>query len=479
VTATDILRQLTAHGIAVRRLCADSRRIAPGDIFVAMPGKRSNGRDYVVDALARGAVAILHEGPLPAPGVPAIDVPGLAGLAGEICHLAYGRPTERLWLAGVTGTNGKTSISQWLAQTMTAAGRSCAVVGTLGCGFPGRLAAGVNTTPDAVSVQTALADFVDAGARACAMEVSSIGIEEGRINGCRFATAIFTNLTQDHLDYHGTMAAYGEAKRRLFDWPGLQAAVINLDDPFGAELADSLGSRLQVIGYTLTDRRGGTRTLAARNLAMTAAGIDFEIDGTAFHLPAVGRFNAANGLAVIGALITAGFTLDDSAALIAQLTPPPGRMEIVARPGQPLVVVDYAHTPDALEKALTALRETATARGGRLVCLFGCGGDRDRSKRPLMGGIAERLADAVVVSSDNPRFEAPDAIIADILAGMTVPAIVEADRAAAIRRTLATADAGDVILLAGKGHETYQEVAGRRLPFSDIDQARDALEARP
>ena len=478
MNAAAVLARLAKQGIDVRRLCADSRRIAAGDVFVAMPGKRSDGREYVVDAVARGAVAILHDGPLPAPGVPAIEVPGLAGLAGEICHLAYGRPTEHLWLAGVTGTNGKTSISQWLAQAMSAAGRPCAVVGTLGCGFPGRLDAGVNTTPDAVSLQTALAGFVAAGGRACAMEVSSIGIEEGRINGCHFATAIFTNLTQDHLDYHGTMAAYGEAKRRLFNWPGLEAAVINLDDPFGADLAASLAGRLRVIGYTLTDQRGGGQTLAARHLAMTAAGIEFEIDGVACRLPAVGRFNAANGLAVLGALVAAGFSVGDSAALIENLTPPPGRMEILGRPGQPLVVVDYAHTPDALEKVLSALRETAAARGGQLTCLFGCGGDRDRSKRPRMGEIAERLADQVVVSSDNPRFEAADAIIADILAGMRGRPVVEADRAAAIRRTLAAAGERDVILLAGKGHETYQEVAGQRLPFSDMDHARQVLETR-
>jgi len=473
-----VIAELARLGIEAPRLCADSRRIAPGDVFVAMPGKRSHGNDYVTDALARGAAAVVHDGSLPTSALPSIAVPQLARLAGEIAHLAYDRPSEKLWLAGITGTNGKTSISQWLAQALTAAGHRCAVVGTLGTGFPGRLDPGVNTTPDAVSLQAALAGFVAEGAVACAMEVSSIGIEEGRIDGVRFDTAVFTNLTQDHLDYHGDMAAYGEAKRRLFAWPGLRSAVINLDDPFGADLARSLAGRLQVIGYTLSGQPGGDRTLAAEKLTMTAGGLDFTLAGMACQAPMVGRFNASNLLAVIGALLAAGLSLADAVALVPQLVPPPGRMQTLVRAGQPLVVVDYAHTPDALEKALTALRETATARAGRLVCLFGCGGDRDRSKRPRMGAIAEQLADRVVVSSDNPRFEAPAAIIADILAGMKSAPLVEADRGAAIRQALAAADSRDVVLLAGKGHEAYQEIAGARLPFSDIDHARTALEAR-
>ena len=366
MNAQQVLAALASHGIAAPRLCADSRRITAGDVFVAMPGKRSQGSAYVADALARGAIAVLHEGRLPAPGMPSFEVPQLAQLAGEIAHLAYGCPSEQLWLAGITGTNGKTSISQWLAQALTASGRRCGIVGTLGSGFPGRLDPGVNTTPDAVSLQATLASFVADGALACAMEVSSIGIEEGRINGARFATAVFTNLTQDHLDYHGDMDAYGNAKRRLFAWPGLRSAVINLDDPFGASLARSLAGRLEVIGYTLSGSTGGDRTLAAENLTMTEDGLSFTLDGMACQASVVGRFNAANLLAVVGSLLAAGLTLADAIALLPTLVPPPGRMQTLARAGQPLVVVDYAHTPDALEKALAALRETATARGGKL-----------------------------------------------------------------------------------------------------------------
>jgi UDP-N-acetylmuramoyl-L-alanyl-D-glutamate--2,6-diaminopimelate ligase len=309
--------------------------------------------------------------------------------------------------------------------------------------------------------------------------VSSIGIEEGRVNGVHFDVATFTNLTQDHLDYHGSMAAYGAAKHRLFAWPGLTAAVVNLDDPFGVELAGDVDDGLELIGYTLTGQRGGKRTLAAEALTMAGAEMSFTLDGIKFRAPVVGRFNASNLLAVIGTLLAAGYRLAEIAGVLPGLAPPPGRMQALgAGAGQPLVVVDYAHTPDALEKALAALRETATARRGKLICVFGCGGDRDRGKRPQMGAAAERLADRVIVSSDNPRFEDPRIIIDDILAGMTSSPLIEADRAAAIRSAIGSADPSDVVLLAGKGHEAYQEVAGQRLPFSDLEHARAALEPR-
>jgi UDP-N-acetylmuramoyl-L-alanyl-D-glutamate--2,6-diaminopimelate ligase len=398
-------------------------------------------------------------------------------LSGDIAHIVYGRPSERLWLAGVTGTNGKTSVSQWIAQAMNAWDCKCAVVGTLGNGFPPALAASANTTPDAISLHRALAGYLEQGAVACAMEVSSIGLDQGRVNGVHFDVAVFTNLTRDHLEYHGSMEAYGEAKAKLFATAGLGAAVINLDDPFGRKLAARCRGRVRVIGYTLEERDGADELLAARNFAMTTTGIAFELDGARCAAPLVGRFNAANLLAVIGALRAGDEKLADIAEVLPQLVPPPGRMQAVGGVHEPLVVVDYAHSPDALDKALATLRETAQARGGSLACVVGCGGDRDAGKRPQMGAIAERLADRVVVTSDNPRSEDPQAIIAAIVGGMKLRPDIEADRGEAIASAVLQADARDVVLLAGKGHEPYQEIAGVRHPFSDMAAAQSALAA--
>jgi UDP-N-acetylmuramoyl-L-alanyl-D-glutamate--2,6-diaminopimelate ligase len=312
------------------------------------------------------------------------------------------------------------------------------------------------------------------------MEVSSIGLDQGRVNGAEFDVAVFTNLTRDHLEYHHSMAAYAAAKERLFLQPGLGAAVLNLDDPFGVELAARLGGRMRVLGYALgtTDAPGAAEILRAENLQMGAAGIEFELHGVRFAAPVVGRFNASNLLAVIGALLTRGERLPEIAAALRSLRPPPGRMQALGGSHAPLVVVDYAHTPDALQKALEVLRETATARGGRLVCVFGCGGERDPGKRPQMGDVAEALADRVVLTSDNPRGEDPQVIIDAIRAGMRRPPQVEPDRAKAITEALAAADERDVVLLAGKGHEPYQEIAGVRHSFSDLDAAKSALAAR-
>jgi UDP-N-acetylmuramoyl-L-alanyl-D-glutamate--2,6-diaminopimelate ligase len=479
--AAAILANLKRHGVQASRLTVDSRRVQPGDVFVALPGAHVDGRAFIADAIARGAAAVLAEAgaKVGADGtVPVLEVSKLAAHAGEIAHLVYGRPSEQLWLCGVTGTNGKTSVSQWIAQAMGALDCKCGVIGTLGNGFPPDLDASPNTTPDAVSLHATLARFVREGAVACAMEVSSIGLDQGRANGAHFDVAVFTNLTRDHLEYHGSMEAYGAAKARLFDAPGLNAAVLNLDDPFGAELAARLKGRVRTIGYTLADADGADLVLRAAQLAQTGTGTAFEVDGVRYAAPVIGRFNAANLLAVIGALLAGDETPADIAAVLPRLTPPPGRMQTLGGRDAPLVVVDYAHSPDALEKVLTTLRETATARGGKLVCVFGCGGDRDAGKRPLMGAIAERLADRAVVTSDNPRGEEPRAIIAAIRAGMQGKPAVEADRAAAIAAALAQADARDVVLLAGKGHEPYQEVAGVRLPFSDIETARQALAGR-
>jgi UDP-N-acetylmuramoyl-L-alanyl-D-glutamate--2,6-diaminopimelate ligase len=482
MTPRAILAELAARGVEPTRLCADSRAVQAGDVFVALPGHRVDGRAFIVDAIARGAAAVLHEAGasgdlrLRAPAVPTLAVPGLAALAGELAHLVAGKPSERLWLAGVTGTNGKTSVTQWIAQAMGMLDCPCAVIGTLGSGFPGQLIESANTTPDAIALHRQLAGFVDRGAVACAMEVSSIGIDEGRINGVHFDVAAFTNLTQDHLDYHGSMAAYGLAKERLFAWPGLRAAVVNLDDPFGTALEARLAGRLRTIGYTLEGRVGRGETLAATDLAMTPGGLTFSLNGVRIAAPVVGRFNAANLLAVIGALLAGDETIEAVAAVLPRIVPPPGRMQAVGGDARPLVVIDYAHTPDALEKALAALRETAVARKGKLVCVFGAGGERDAGKRPLMGAVAEALADRVLLTSDNPRGEEPAAIVAAIAAGMKKRPTIEVDRGRAIRDAVAAADRRDVILLAGKGHEPYQEIAGTRQPFADLAHAQAALE---
>jgi len=499
----EILDRLSALGIRPTRLENDSRRVRPGDIFVAYPGSRLDGRAFIPDVMQRGAAAVLWE----AQGfrwvdgwrVPNLAVDGLQALSGDLAHAVYGRPSEHLRLIGVTGTNGKTSCSQWIAQALAGAGHpgqpACAVIGTLGNGFPGKLDESANTTPDALALHSLLARFRSQGAVACAMEVSSIGLDQQRCNGAHFDIAVFTNLTRDHLDYHASMETYAEAKRRLFQWPGLRAAVFNLDDAFGRELAAqaatqalaSGGERLR-IGYTVEGAKaaGLDLLLSARDLRFTTTGMRFRLQlsgggysyQTTVEAPLVGRYNVANLLAVAGTLLAAGVPPADLPGRLAALVPPPGRMQRIGGHGGPLVVVDYAHSPDALDNALQALRPVAEARGGRLVCVFGCGGDRDRGKRPLMGDVASRHADAVWLTSDNPRSEDPLAILADIRGGAGRNVTIEVDRTQAIRRALAAAADADVVLVAGKGHEPYQEIAGVRHPYSDAATVQAALAAR-
>jgi UDP-N-acetylmuramoyl-L-alanyl-D-glutamate--2,6-diaminopimelate ligase len=394
--------------------------------------------------------------------VPNAAVSGLKQRAGALAHEFYGRPSEALWTCGITGTNGKTSCSQWLAALLANHGEKCGVIGTLGTGFPGELTAAANTTPDALELHRTLADMRKAGGRAVAMEVSSHGLVQGRVNGVRFACALFTNLSHDHLDYHGSMDAYAQAKARLFEMPGLATAVLNLDDAFGVALARRLKGRVRTIGYSLEP---------------VAAQADEKIVADrSWRLPVLGRFNVSNALGVLGCLAARGVSLREGAELLRALPPVPGRMQRVA--DEPLVVVDYAHTPDALEKVLTALRPVAAERGGRLVVVFGAGGDRDPTKRAPMGAAAARLADRVMVTSDNPRNEDPLKIISQIEKGIAGKHEVEADRARAIAGVIAAADRNDVVLIAGKGHEDYQEIAGRRQPFSDAAVARAAAAAR-
>jgi UDP-N-acetylmuramoyl-L-alanyl-D-glutamate--2,6-diaminopimelate ligase len=479
----------------VRALTTDSRRVQPGDAFIAWPGHALDGRQYVPQALAAGACACLVEGR----GVEAFnfDDEAIATLAdlkartGEVASGFLGRPSERLQVVATTGTNGKTSTAWWTAQALTLLGQRCGVVGTLGVGEPptaahaeARVVETGLTTPDPVTLHEAFRRFVDKGYAACAIEASSIGIVEQRLAGTRIDVALFTNFTQDHLDFHGTMASYWQAKTGLFAWPGLRAAVINVDDPHGAELADGLRAR-PVDLWTCSVQREAR--LRAHAIGYAGGGLHFEVhegaDRAVVRTTLIGDYNVSNLLAVIGGLRALGHSLQAIAAVAGALTPVPGRMQrVVSERAGPEVVVDYAHSPDALEKAILALQPFAAERGGALWCVFGCGGNRDAGKRPLMGAIAQRLAQRVVITSDNPRNEAPAFILLQIVAGLAGSQervnVIE-DRRAAIRHAVREADARDVILVAGKGHEATQEIAGVKHPFSDLVEALAALEARP
>ncbi|MCQ4346038.1 UDP-N-acetylmuramoyl-L-alanyl-D-glutamate--2,6-diaminopimelate ligase [Pseudomonas stutzeri] len=466
----------------IRELSLDSRALLPGDLFLAVPGARSDGRGYIADAIARGAAAVAYEaeGAPPLPDAAATVLVPVKGLAGQLSAIAgrfYGDPSRSLELIGVTGTNGKTSVSQLLAQALDLLGQRCGLIGTLGVGFHDDLQCGRHTTPDPLAVQAALARLKQAGARAVAMEVSSHGLDQGRVEALDFDVAVFTNLSRDHLDYHGDMQAYGEAKARLFAWPGLCTRVINLDDLFGRELA-AREAPSRLISYSQIDP---TATLYCTEAEFGEAGVRARLitaqgDGLLVS-PLLGRFNLSNLLAVVGALMGLNHPLDEILRVLPQLQGPVGRMQRLGGGARPLVVVDYAHTPDALEKVLEALRPHTR---GRLLCLFGCGGDRDRGKRPLMAAAVEGLADGVWVTDDNPRSEPSAQIVADIRAGFRQPERVAfvPGRGAAIRQLIASAQADDVILLAGKGHEDYQEIDGVRHPFSDIEQAAAALAER-
>ena len=487
--ALSLIERLQAAGVRPTGVQADSRRVQPGDVFVAWPGARADARQHLAEAVESGAVAVLWEAgdgfEAGALSRPSFGVEGLQEISGWLAHELLGQPSSGLWLAGVTGTNGKTTVSQWVAQALAAVGERCGVIGTLGVGEPGRLAPLANTTPVAVELHGLLAGLRDEGLRAVAMEVSSIGLAQERVQGVEFDVAVFTNLSRDHLDFHGTMEAYAQAKARFFSLPGLRQAVINLDDAFGArEATRAAAAGLEVLGYTLENvpSPSGMRVLSVQNIEVDGGGQRFRLswqgETALAQLAAVGRFNVANAAAVIGVLLLRGVSLAEAARALAKLTPPPGRMQCLGGQGEPLVIVDYAHTPDALEKTLQAARAVARSRAGRLVCVFGCGGERDGGKRRLMGEVAARLADSVTVTSDNPRGESPQAIAEAVLAGAGAQATCELDRACAIAAALAHCAAEDVLVVAGKGHENYQEVRGERLPFSDVEQAESALRAR-
>ena len=464
-------------------LRTDSRAVQPGDAFIAWPGYARDGREFVAAALAAGAsTCLVEDADVERFGfvdARVASLPGLKARTGEIAAAFFGRPTDTLDVIAVTGTNGKTSSAWWIAQASAQLGRRCGVVGTLGIGEPPRLDYNGLTTPDPVLLQAAFARMRDQDFSACAIEASSIGLNEGRLAGSAIRVAVFTNFTQDHLDYHGSMDAYWQAKRALFDFPGLRAAVINVDDAKGAALAAELGALDRWTTSIERTEMPAQARLTARGLHYTGEGLAFSLhegaEAVDVRTGLIGDYNAANLLGVAGALRAQGHALTDVAHALARVTPVPGRMQRVGNGRElPQVVVDYAHTPDALDKALSALQGLATARGGKLVCVFGCGGDRDRGKRPQMGAIAARLSGRVIVTTDNPRTEAPAQILADITAGAPGATVVEA-REEAIRAAIAEAGARDIVLVAGKGHEDYQEVMGVRRPFSDVGEARAAL----
>jgi UDP-N-acetylmuramoyl-L-alanyl-D-glutamate--2,6-diaminopimelate ligase len=473
--------------VSIRGLALDSRGVGPGYLFLACRGQDHHGLKHLADARARGAVALLYDPdgaasymPLPA-GLPALAVTDLGHKASAIAARFYGDPTAHQKVMAVTGTNGKTSVSLITAQSLSEAGKSCGVLGTVGFGAYGKLETPTHTTPDAVSTQAWLARFRDQGMSHVSMEASSHALDQGRVDGVHFTVAVFTNLTRDHLDYHGDMQAYGDAKRRLFERPGLKHAVINLDDAFGRELAAGLPAEVECIGYTLEghDSPRGT-TLKASDLQFGSGGLSFEVTSEAGigHVDSrlLARFNAENLLAVQGALLALGMSFETTLEALGRARTVPGRMECFGGGlKQPLVVVDYAHTPDALEKALQAARGHTR---GRLWCVFGCGGERDRGKRPQMGAIAEALADRVVVTDDNPRGEDGDAIVAEILMGIPDHSrvSVERERAKAVERAVRSALPGDVVLVAGKGHETDQVIGTTNLHYSDRETAARLIE---
>lgn len=506
IDALQAAEWLRAHVPAQAQLTSDSRAIKPGDVFFAYPGLAADGRSYIPQALANGASAVLWEANNfawnPTWQCANLAVENLKQHCGWIADAHYQHPSSTLWNIGVTGTNGKTTCSQWIAQALSLLGKPCAVVGTLGIGFAGEAARPLhptsNTTPDALHLHRSLVQLRQQGAQALSMEVSSIGLDQGRVNGMHFDVALFTNLTRDHLDYHHTFERYEAAKSLLFDWPGLKHAVLNLDDPMGQRLATRLTHKgAATVGYQLGIQQHVTTDalIRAHLLRATPGGSAFTLQSDwgqiELEVALLGHFNLSNLLGVAGVLLVSGYPLDQVARVLTQLQPPPGRMQRLGDADDPMVIVDYAHTPDALQNVLEVLQPVAQARQGELVVLFGCGGDRDPGKRPQMGDIAARMADLVILTNDNPRNEDPKQILNDIGRG-THPAnapqnadsaheptvfIIE-DRARAIEMAINHADPQDVILIAGKGHEPYQEISGIKYPFSDIEQARAALQQR-
>lgn len=493
------LEQLTVLKVPITRLVTDSRAVQRGDTFVACPGEKIDGRQFIPHAIERGANAVIWEAQHfvwnDVWQVPNLGVADLRHKVGWLADAVNGAPSQNLRMVGITGTNGKTSTCHWLAQALGDNSKPCALIGTLGNGFAGRLQASANTTPDAVRVHGLLADYLREGAQAVAMEVSSHALAQGRVNGVRFDVALFTNLSRDHLDYHGDMQSYAASKRKLFEWDQLKYAVLNLDDEFGAELAEQLRSEaVEVIAYGMSDAalqlagQLGVRMVYGHLVEMNGRGMRLEVHsswgGAQLNSTLVGRFNAANLLGVLAVLLVSGIGLSDAVLSLSKVQAVAGRMQRLGAAQQPTVIVDYAHTPDALEKVLLALHEVCagsgedfdTQVGSKLICVFGCGGDRDRGKRSMMGRVAERFSHHCIVTSDNPRSEDPRHIIDEVVSGMTGGNHeIIVDRAAAIERAIAMARQSDTVLVAGKGHEDYQEIDGVKHPFSDVAVAQQVL----
>jgi UDP-N-acetylmuramoyl-L-alanyl-D-glutamate--2,6-diaminopimelate ligase len=455
--------------IVVSGLTDDSRRVQKGDLYLATPGQKHDGRDFVEQVLETAAAAVC-EAPFATERDNVVVLDDLSARKGHIASRFWREPSARLLVVGITGTNGKTSCGHFIAQALTALGQKCGMIGTLGWGFGTGLQEAGLTTPSALDLQRQLAALCEQGAAAVSIETSSHGLVQGRLNGTQINVALFTNISRDHLDYHETFAEYRAAKQKLFTWPGLQAAVINVDDEFGRHLRDLLGSELQVISYSVVDAGA---TVSCGDVRYSSAGFETQVQtpwgSGLLQSSLLGEFNVSNVLAVISVLGLLGHDFADVLRMAGQLTNVRGRMDALAAPGQPLAVIDYAHTPDALAKALDALRVNCQ---GQLWCVFGCGGDRDKGKRPEMGRVATGRADHTIVTDDNPRTEMSAAIIADILQGTTADAQleVEPDRRRAVALALSQARAGDIVLIAGKGHEDYQEIMGQRFHYSDYDQ---------
>jgi UDP-N-acetylmuramoyl-L-alanyl-D-glutamate--2,6-diaminopimelate ligase len=487
-----MLGQLKSLGVTITRLVTNSRDVQAGDTFVAYPGEKLDGRQFIAQAIAQGANAVIWEANnfvwCGEWRVPNLAVTNLRDAAGWIADEAYHSPTEKLWMVGITGTNGKTSTAHWIASALNDTKKACALIGTLGNGFINGLQPSANTTPDAIRVHTLLADYLNHGAQAVAMEVSSHALAQGRVNAVAFDVALLTNLSRDHLDYHGDMQSYAGSKRKLFQWDQLKFAVLNLDDVFGVELAEQLRDEaVEVVGYGLSDaalqqaERLGVRMVYGHVAEMNGQGLRLEVHSSwgveQLNSALIGRFNAANLLGVLAVLLVSKISLSDAVSSLGKVQAVAGRMQRLGNTQQPTVVVDYAHTPDALEKVLLALREIDATQSGKLICVFGCGGDRDRGKRAMMGRVAEKFSDCCIVTSDNPRSENPHHIIADVASAMSkTNHELVVDRAVAITRAINLARQNDTVLVAGKGHEDYQEIGGIKHSFSDVLVVRQALE---
>lgn len=472
-------------------LSEDSRYVSTGNLFFARRGIKKDGREFIASAIEKGAAVVLVEADNK-PGtahtngnnVPIIAVKDLAQVIGLIAARFYDDPSKDLKIIGITGTNGKTTCAHFIAQGLHLSGENCGIIGTLGNGFYQQLQPGSHTTPDAIAIQRLLAEFRNQGAKYVAIEVTSHALTQGRVNGVDIDIAVLTNLTRDHLDYHGNIASYAAAKRSLFSKPGVQYAILNADDEFGRQWMDELTDKMPVFSYSLSSHQPESVALNNHKIYVHHAQLDTNGITASLHTPwgdgvlhnpkLTGRFNLSNLLAVVGVLGILGIPLETILSRMAELRGVPGRMETFGGGTQPLVVIDFAHTPDALEQVLQALVEY---KQGTLWCVFGCGGDRDRGKRPLMGKIAEQYADQLVITDDNPRHEDPRQIVTEIFQGLEQPnkAVIEHDRRRAIEHAISCAQPNDVVLVAGKGHETYQIIGDNKEPFNDALEVQKIL----